>query len=200
MKCMRKLTLKINVLFPVFNADCEKRFQIFSDHGFLVQTVRKQALSVAAILLFTTSAAWALDSDRKQKITLDGGGCVLRQKQQQTECPKGLTVKQGSMIIKAQYGLIGHQNKGVNSINMTGSPVRFEQKMESGELMVILAKKMDYIKAEEKIYLKGDVEITSDMGVTRGQEMEINLLTQEISSVSDDPDQQFHMEIVPDND
>ena len=129
-----------------------------------------------------------------------GSGCVTRQKEQQTECPNGLTVKQGSMVIKAKYGLIDHQKKGIQNIKMTGTPVHFEQKMETGELMVILAKKMDYVKKDETIYLKGDVKITSDMGVTTGQEMEINLLTQEISSLSENPDQQFHMEIVPDND
>ena len=121
-----------------------------------------------SLLLLTTVSSWALENDRTQKITLDGGGCVTRQKTYQTECPKGLTIKQGSMVIKAQFGLIDHKNKGVQSIKMTGNPVHFEQTMDSGELMVILAKKMDYIKADEKIYLKGDVKITSDMGVTTG--------------------------------
>ena len=158
-----------------------------------------QNLTVSFLLLFVT-ASWALESDRKQKIILDGGGCIQRAKLGQTECPKGLVIKQGSMTIKAKYGLIDHKNKGVQSIKMTGAPAHFEQKMESGELMVILANQMDYVKKDEKIYLKGDVKITSDMGVTTGQEMEINLLTQEISSLSENPDQQFHMEIVPDND
>lgn len=162
--------------------------------------MRRMQNLVASLLLSMTATSWALDSDRKENITLDGGGCVTNQKTYKTECPNGLVIKQGTMRIKAKYGLISHKDKGIQSIKMTGTPAHFEQKMESGELMVILAKQMDYIKDEEKIYLKGDVKITSDMGTTSGKEMEINLLTQEISSVSDDPEQQFHMEIVPDND
>lgn len=159
-----------------------------------------QNLTLSSLLLMAVChPVAALESDRKQKITLDGGGCVLRTKDNHTECPKGLIIKQGTMVIKGDYGLIHHKDKGIESVKMTGQPAHFEQKMDSGELMVIKANQMDYIKADEKIYLKGAVKVTSDMGVSRGESMEINLLTQEISSLTDDPNQRFFMEIEPDD-
>ncbi len=159
-----------------------------------------QNLTLSSLLLWLVwSPAQALESDRKQKITLDGGGCILRTKDNNTECPNGLTIKQGTMVIKGDYGLIHHKDRGIESVKMTGKPAHFEQKMDSGELMVIKANQMDYVKADEKIYLNGAVQVSSDMGVSRGEAMEINLLTQEISSLTDDPDQRFYMEIEPDD-
>lgn len=157
-----------------------------------------QHLKIYSLAFLLASPALALESDRQQKVTLDGGGCVTNYKNNSTECPNGITITQGSMVIKAKYGLINHENKGIQSVKMTGEPAHFEQKMDSGELMVIKAQAMDYIKEDEKIYLNGSVVITSELGVTRGETMEINLLTQEISSVSDDPEERFFMEITPD--
>ncbi len=159
-----------------------------------------QNFKLGFVFLIMNAQVWAIKSDQQQKITVDGGGCVMRPQDNNTECPNGIVIKQGTMVIRGAYGLIYHEKKGVQKIKMSGSPVHFEQTMDSGDLLVIKAKQMDYIKADEKIYLKGDVNIVSEIGLTKGEEMEIDLLTQEISSVSEDPDHRFYMEIEPSND
>lgn len=152
------------------------------------------------VLLLISTASLALDSDREAKIVIEGPGCVSKLKANQTECTKGLTIQQGSLLIKSTYGLINHQDKGISSILMKGNQVYMEQMLEDQDKMVIKANQVDYRKRDEKVYLKGQVSITSSIGVTTGDEIEFDLQTQEITAVGDQSSQQFRMEIDQKND
>ena len=155
---------------------------------------------IASLFLITSGPLFALEADRKAKIVVQGPGCVSKLKLNQTECKKGLTIEQGSMLIKATYGIIYHQDKGVQRVEMKGDQVYMEQMMDDGDKMVIKANEMDYAKVENKVYLKGLVSITSSIGVTTGEEIEFDLLSQEITAVGEDAEQQFRMEIEQNND
>jgi len=153
----------------------------------------------AALFLFSGNLL-ALESDRKAKIIIEGPGCVSKLKLDQTECKKGLKIVQGSMIIKATYGMIQHKNKGIENVLMKGNQVYMEQMIDDQDKMIIKANEVDYRKSEEKVYLKGQVSITSSIGVTTGEEIEFNLLTQEITALGENTTQQFRMEIDQNND
>ncbi len=156
-----------------------------------MQNLRIKVLMVLCVLANTS---WALDSDRTAKIIIQGPGCKIKFGLKQTECLNGLTIEQGSLLIKSTYGLIKHQDKGIGSVLMKGEQVHMEQLMEGGDKMIIKANEIDYKKAEEIVYLSGNVSITSSIGVTTGEQLEFNLKTQEIIS-SDDMQQPFRMEI-----
>jgi lipopolysaccharide transport protein LptA len=156
-----------------------------------------QNLKIKTLLLFFVMApvsSWALDSDRTAKIIIQGPGCKTKLKDNQTECLKGLTIEQGSLLIKSTYGLIKHQDKGIGSVLMRGNQVYMEQLMEDKDKMVIKANEIDYQKAAEKVFLSGNVSITSSIGVTTGENLEFDLKTQEIIS-SGESSQPFRMEI-----
>ena len=157
-------------------------------------------IKLVLVLSLLSSGVVALESDRKAKIIIEGPGCVSKLKLDQTECKRGLTIVQGSMIIKSTYGMIHHKNKGIENILMKGDQVTMEQMMDDQDKMMIKANEVDYRKAEEKVYLKGNVSITSSIGVTTGDEIEFNLLTQEITALGEENTQQFRMEIDQNND
>ncbi|TDR18439.1 LptA/OstA family protein [Marinicella litoralis] len=157
-------------------------------------------INLCLVMVLMSGAVFALTSDRKAKIVIEGPGCVSKLKLDQTECKKGLKIVQGSMIIKSTYGMIHHKNKGVENILMKGDQVYMEQMMDDKDKMVIRANEVDYRKADEKVYLKGNVSITSSIGVTTGEEIEFNLLTQEITAKGEEATQQFRMEIDQNND
>lgn len=147
------------------------------------------------IMLIVTGSSWSLDSDREEKVIIEGPGCVTKLKSNQTECLKGLSIKQGSLLIKSTYGLINHKNKGIENVLMKGDQVYLEQLLEDQDKMIIMANQIDYKKAAEKVYLVGNVSITSSIGVTTGENIEFDLKTQEITTAGDDSKQQFRMEI-----
>jgi lipopolysaccharide transport protein LptA len=157
-------------------------------------------ISLLLVLLMSGNLSLALESDRKAKIIIQGPGCVLKGKINQTECKKGLTIEQGSMLIKSTYGLIFHADKGIQNVLLKGDQVYMEQMMEDNTKMVIKANEVDYQKKDEKVYLNGNVSITSSIGLTTGEEIELDLQTQEIKAVGDENAQQFRMEIDQDND
>ncbi|MCB1583346.1 MAG: hypothetical protein KDI92_09805 [Xanthomonadales bacterium] len=151
-------------------------------------------------LTFFAGHSLALESDRNAKIILEGPGCAHKGKVNQTECKKGVTIQQGSMLIKSTYGLIYHGDKGINNVLLKGDQVYMEQMMDDNSKMVINANEINYHKKDEKVLLKGNVVITSNIGVTKGEEIEFDLQTQEIKAIGEESAQQFRMEIEPDND
>jgi lipopolysaccharide export system protein LptA len=161
-----------------------------------------QNLKIKIVLVLTVLAghALALESDRKAKIIIQGPGCVSSLKNNQTECKKGLTIEQGSMLIKSNYGLIHHQDKTVQKVVMKGEQAYMEQMMDDNTKLIIQANEIDYRKIEEKVYLKGNVTINNSIGTTTGNEIVFDLKTQEITAVGEENTQQFRMEIDQDND
>lgn len=157
-------------------------------------------ISILMGMLVTSNLSVALESDRKAKIIIQGPGCVLKGKLNQTECKKGLTIEQGSMLIKSTYGLIFHADKGIQNVLLKGNQVYMEQTMDDNSKMIIKANEIDYQKKAEKVFLKGNVSITSNIGVTTGEEIEFDLQTQEIKAIGEDETQQFRMEIDQEND
>ncbi|MFC3193567.1 LptA/OstA family protein [Marinicella sediminis] len=154
-------------------------------------------LKLNGLLMLTVFSlpAVGLDTDRSAKIVIQGPGCVSKLKLNQTECQKGLTIEQGSLLIRSSYGLIHHQGKGVTRVEMKGQQVYMEQLMENNDKMVIKADEIDYLKAEDKVFLTGNVSITSAIGVTTGEAIEFDLQTQEITAAGEDTGQQFKMVI-----
>jgi lipopolysaccharide export system protein LptA len=149
--------------------------------------------------LLLTLNVFALESDRQQKITLSGDGCISKLNLGQTECPKGMLIRQGSLKIESDYGLITHEGKLIATVKMTGSPVTMEQQMDDGSRMVIRANQIDFDYQSEIAFLKGDVRIENNIGVSTGEAMEFNLKTQEVKAVGEN-NQQFRLEIDPNND
>ncbi|GAA4819616.1 hypothetical protein GCM10023308_16640 [Marinicella pacifica] len=149
--------------------------------------------------LSLTLSVFALESDRQQKITLSGDGCISKLNLGQTECPKGMLIRQGSLKIESDYGLITHEGKLIATVKMTGSPVTMEQQMDDGSRMVIRANQIDFDYQSEIAFLKGDVRIENNIGVSTGEAMEFNLKTQEVKAVGEN-NQQFRLEIDPNND
>ncbi len=149
--------------------------------------------------LSLTLNVFALESDRQQKITLSGDGCISKLNLGQTECPKGMLIRQGSLKIESDYGLITHEGKLIATVKMTGSPVTMEQQMDDGSRMVIRANQIDFDYQSEIAFLKGDVRIENNIGVSTGEAMEFNLKTQEVKAVGEN-NQQFRLEIDPNND
>ncbi|KAA3649907.1 MAG: hypothetical protein DWP95_01790 [Proteobacteria bacterium] len=160
--------------------------------------IKMTVMALFWLLVFSFSAN-ALESDRQQKITLEGDGCIYKLNIGQTECPKGMVIKQGSLMIESDYGLIIYKDNQIATVQMTGAPVRMQQQMDDGSHMYVQANQIDFDYQAETAFLKGDVRIENNIGISTGDAMEFNLLTQEVKAVGEN-NQQFRLEIDPNND
>lgn len=163
-----------------------------------INPVFKVPLIVLLALMFSVTAV-ALESDRKQKISLEGAGCISKIKLGQTECPNGMLIKQGSLLIEADYGLITHNDNQIETVLMKGRPVHMQQTMDDQTIMHIRANEINFLYNTEIAILTGDVIIKNNMGVSTGEAMEFNLQTQELKAVGEN-NQPFRLEIDPNND
>lgn len=159
---------------------------------------KSQYWLIAGWLMLSFSAV-ALESDRQQKIILEGDGCVSKLNIGQTECPKGMVIRQGSLRIESDYGLIIHKDNQIATVKMTGSPVYMQQQMDDGTKMTVQANQIDFDYAAETAFLKGAVRIENNIGISTGEAMEFNLKTQEIKAVGEQ-NEKFRLEIDPNND
>lgn len=164
-----------------------------------MQNLTNKTIILFGLLAYSLTAP-ALETDRNQKLTLEGEPCTSNQSQGLTEC-ENLIIRQGTMKITADFGSIKHQQQGIKEINMRGRPVYFEQDLESGKKMTIVAQQINYHKKTEIVRLQKAVKIVGDLGIITGEDITFNLLTQELSSQSnnDQNSQKFHMEIPPEN-
>ncbi len=163
-----------------------------------INPVYKVSVIVLLVLVFSTTVV-ALESDRQQKIILEGSGCVSKIKVGQTECPNGMVIKQGSLLIEADYGLITHKDNQIETVLMKGRPVHMQQTMDDQSIMHISANEINFLYITEIAILTGDVVIKNNMGISTGKAMEFNLQTQELKAVGEDS-QPFRLEIDPSND
>ena len=157
----------------------------------------KPNLILSVLLMFSVQAR-ALESDRKEPIKVDGPTCISKIKENKTICDQGVTITQGTLLIRSAHATIFHKDSQIERIEMTGSPVYFEQLVkDEKDKMVIKSKYMDYRMQQDKVFLKGDVSVTSTMGLTQAEEMQIDLQTQEILAGGQEEGKQFHMTIDP---
>jgi lipopolysaccharide export system protein LptA len=146
-------------------------------------------------VLFVTLPAFAAPDDRSQPLYLDAGQCVFDVRKNESRCQKGMNIRQGSLQIAADKGTVFRQKKRIIRIELEGAPAVFRQQLsvEDGEL-VAKALYMDYQKAREVLVLKGNVIVKSpNLGTFTGDEMIINLKTQEITGGQGKADQRVHL-------
>ena len=166
-----------------------------------MQNLKRNKVNLCLVLgcLAFGMSVQALESDRQQKITLKGDGCISKLNIGQTECPKGMVIQQGSLKIESDYGLIIFEDNEIATVEMTGVPVHMQQQMDDGTLMTVEARQIDFDYQAETAFLKGDVRIKNNIGISTGNAMEFNLKTQEYKAVGEN-NEQFMLEIDPNND
>lgn len=157
----------------------------------------KRNLYPSLLFVFYLPLVMALDDDRKLPIELDGPTCIFKNKEKMAVCKKGATITQGSLLIRSEHAVIYYVGNTIDRIEMRGKPVYFEQLLEQQEKMIIKSDYMDYKMKSDKVFLKGNVSVKSEMGITQSEEMEIDLLTQEITAGGDRNGGRFHMVIDP---
>jgi len=146
-------------------------------------------------LLLFAGLAQALPEDRKQTLYVDAGQCVFDVRNNESRCQQGMQVRQGSLEIDAAEGTVFRQGKRIIRIELRGTPAVFRQILNPEDgVLEARALYMDYRKAEGILVLKGQVVVKNpNLGTFSGEEMVINLNTQEITGGQGSGDKRVHM-------
>lgn len=124
---------------------------------------RPLVLPLLALLLSNTVSAETADREKPMNIVADN--CALDQKTQQSVCTGNVVVTQGTMVIRADKLVTRQDEQGNQFAQGEGRPVRFKQKLDSGELLDAEALRFDYDGAKgfmvlmEKAWIKRNQDL-----------------------------------------
>lgn len=109
-----------------------------------------QAVTLACI----AATAWGLTSDREQSITIHSDMAERNEAKGTTTYAGNVVMQQGSMRIDASKVVIYNDKNKVTRIVATGSPVRYQQKPnETDGLVVAEARRLEYNIRKETLHL-----------------------------------------------
>nr|WP_314898871.1 lipopolysaccharide transport periplasmic protein LptA [uncultured Deefgea sp.] len=124
---------------------------------------RHLALPLLALIL--SSPSFAETADREKPMNIVADHCLAEQKTQQTVCTGNVIVTQGTMVMRADKVTMRQDAEGKQFAKGEGRPVRFKQKLDSGEMLDAESLRFDYDE------LKGEMVLIDKAWVKKGQDI-----------------------------
>ncbi|MCH7389673.1 lipopolysaccharide transport periplasmic protein LptA [Acinetobacter dispersus] len=134
----------------------------------------KKIVSITSILMCSTYV-YALESDFQQSIYIEAAD-TLYSPNQSTFSASNIQIKQGTIDIQAAKAIGTLKNGQPYQLTLTGSPVRFQQKVSEEKGMVYgKANRVEYNTTATEIVLKGNASIIMDGSSISGETLRYNL-------------------------
>jgi len=134
----------------------------------------KKIVSITSILMCSTYV-YALESDFQQSIYIEAAD-TLYSPNQSTFSASNIQIKQGTIDIQAAKAIGTLKNGQPYQLTLTGSPVRFQQKVSEEKGMVYgKANRVEYNTTATEIVLKGNASIIRDGSSISGETLRYNL-------------------------
>lgn len=140
----------------------------------------KQPIIWAALVLCTLNPiqTHALESDRKQPIAIEADQGSLDQKNKITIFSGNVMIKQGSLNIRAANVRVSQDNKGNQTMQAQGGPVKFGQQLENKGYIEGQGSKVEYTSANGIVKLSGNAQIKRGGDIARGEIISYNTRTE----------------------
>ncbi|WP_373975985.1 lipopolysaccharide transport periplasmic protein LptA [Chitinibacter sp. SCUT-21] len=124
---------------------------------------RPLILPLLALLVLNPAAAET--ADREKPMNVEADSCEYFQKTMQQICVGNVIVTQGTMVIRADKLTTRQDEQGNQFALGEGRPVRFKQKLDSGEMLNAEALRFDYdggrgfVVLSEKAWVKRNQDL-----------------------------------------
>ena len=123
-------------------------------------------INVASVLLTTTlvfsSSAHALKDDIEKPVHINADSVLFNKTKGIGVYEGNVSIVQGSLDIRAAKIEINAPGGEIKNIIASGSPVKFQQKMDDGKLAIGQANRVVYQVANKRIVLDGNAAITQN--------------------------------------
>ena len=134
------------------------------------------------VLLSPISPALARQSDLTQPIDVRADRSEYDEKAGTQTLSGNVEITQGTMKIQADRIDISLKDNALSKIEGSGSPIRFEQENEEGELMQGEAQKIIYNALEGTLILQGSATLTQPRQNLVSEQIVFNARTQKVSA------------------
>ncbi|MBK6727870.1 MAG: lipopolysaccharide transport periplasmic protein LptA [Xanthomonadales bacterium] len=156
----------------------------------------RPSAEVLLISLFLAApAALALESDREQTMQIDADHAKGDAAAGTTLLTGNVRIDQGSLSIRADRAEVEQQDQDIRRVLLDGTPVHLEQEIEQQGRLKADAERIEYLLAEQKVVLSGNVRIERPRGVMTGTRIVYQLDTGEM--IAGEAGSRVHMTIAP---
>lgn len=135
----------------------------------------RKRLLAAVLLLSGSLNAHALESDRRQPISIEADQGSLDQKNQVTVFSGNVVIKQGSLNIRAAKVRVSQDTSGNQTMSAEGSPVKFGQQLENKGQVEGQGNRVEYASATGVVKLSGNAQVRRGGDIARGEVITYNM-------------------------
>ncbi len=146
-----------------------------------------RAIAILALAAMLPLAVMAKSSDRDQAMDLesDTQDCNLTDANSKCLFDGNVTIRQGTLDIRAAHAEIVRSNGDVQQVILTGKQATMRQEMDDGTLMNARADRIVYEPKKELLTLTGNYQVESPRGSNSGQRMVYNMASGQMQSGGD---------------
>ncbi|MBM5570053.1 MULTISPECIES: lipopolysaccharide transport periplasmic protein LptA [Deefgea] len=135
-------------------------------------------LVLPLLALILSSPSFAEKADREKPMNIVADHCLAEQKTQQTVCTGNVIVTQGTMVMRADKVVMRQDADGKQFAKGEGRPVRFKQKLDSGEMLDAESLSFDYDEVKGEMVLIDKAWVKKGQDVVMGDTINYNLNTE----------------------
>ncbi|MBI2396195.1 MAG: lipopolysaccharide transport periplasmic protein LptA [Xanthomonadales bacterium] len=156
---------------------------------------RPSAEALLISLFLAAPAAMALESDREQTMQIDADHAKGNAAAGTTLLTGNVRIDQGSLSIRAERAEVEQQDQDIRRVVLDGAPAHLEQEIEQQGRLKADAERIEYLLAEQKVVLSGNVRVERPRGVMTGARIVYKLDTGEMNA--GEAGSRVHMTIAP---
>jgi lipopolysaccharide export system protein LptA len=135
-------------------------------------------LALPLLALILSSPSFAEKADREKPMNIVADHCLAEQKTQQTVCTGNVIVTQGTMVMRADKVTMRQDAEGKQFAKGEGRPVRFKQKLDSGEMLDAESLSFDYDEVKGEMVLIDKAWVKKGQDIVMGDTINYNLNTE----------------------
>lgn len=140
------------------------------------------SLLISLVLVVMSPHGYAKKSDLTQPIDVSADRSEYDETKGIQTLIGNVQITQGTMKIQAERIDIFLVENNLSKIEGTGSPIRFEQQNETGELVVGTANAISYDAVQSILILSGGATLSQPKQELTSERIEFNALTQKVSA------------------
>ena len=154
-------------------------------------------LFITCLLLTHAASGFARQSDRSKPIDVRADSSEFDEKSGRQSLSGNVQITQGTMQISADFISISLENNALSKIEGRGSPIRFTQENDAGELMQGEAREIIYDAIKGTLILKGSASLKQPRQSMTSDVITFDSQTQKVSAQGGETDGRVSIQIQP---
>ena len=142
--------------------------------------------------------AWGLSSDRQQPMMIEADRVELDDAKGNSTYRGRVKVAQGTLLLTGETMTVHNKGNEIEKVIVEGNPATYQQRPDNKDQDVhAKALRMEYYTNPEHIILLKQAEVEQQGDVLRSERIEYDMVKDQVSAGTDQPDERVHITIQP---